>query len=111
MNAKSLKNAVIAFHLTLGGVVFLQGLGVVLRAHSGGIVDAMKSHVIILAVAEVLAALLFLFSKTTRIGGGILLLIFAIAIFVHGIRSELTLLVYAAGVVLVMIQGGGYKIG
>jgi hypothetical protein len=111
MNTKSLKNAVVAFHLTLGGVVFLQGLGVVLRAHSGGVVDALKSHVIILAVAEALSALLFLFPKTTRVGGGMLLVIFAIAVFIHGIRSELTLLVYAAGVVLVMIQGGGYKIG
>jgi hypothetical protein len=111
MNSKSFRSAIVAFHLTLGGVVFLQALGVVLRAHSGGGVFAMKSHVIILALAEVLAALLFLFTKTTRIGGGILLVIFAIAMFLHGIRSELTLLVYAAGVVLVMVQGGGYKIG
>ncbi len=111
MNGKSFKSAFAALHITLGGVIFLQSIGAVLRAHSDGVVAAMQSHVTILAVAEALSALLFLFSKTARVGGGILLVIFAIVIFVHGIRSELTLLVYGAGVVLVMIQGGSYKIG
>ena len=111
MNSKSFKSAFAAFHITLGGIVFLQSLGVVLRAHSTGVVAAMTSHLTILAIAEACSALLFLFPKTARVGGGILLIIFVIAIVVHGIRGELTLLVYGAGVILVMVQGGGYKIG
>jgi hypothetical protein len=111
MNSKSFKSAFAAFHIILGGIVFLESLGTVLRAHSSGMVVSIASHMTILAIAEACSALLFLFSKTAQVGGGILLIIFVIAIVIHGIRGELTLLVYAAGVVLVMIQGGGYKIG
>ena len=111
MNGKSFRTTFAIFRVTLGVVVFLQSVGAVLRAHAGGVVVAMRSHLLILAVAEALSAILFLIPKTTKAGGGILLVVFAIVLFVHGVRGELTLLVYAAGVVLVMIQGGSYKIG
>ena len=111
MNSKPFKSAFAVFHILLGVVVLLQSIGVVLRAHSESVVLAMSSHLTILAIAEAVSALLFLIPKTTRLGGCILLVIFAIAVFVHGVRGELSLLVYASGVVLVMIQGGSYKIG
>jgi hypothetical protein len=63
----------------------------------------------LLAIVEALAAVFFVLPKTVRAGGGVLLIIFAIALVIHGIREELTLLVYAAGVLLVMIEGGTYR--
>jgi hypothetical protein len=109
MKSKSFRSAFVVFHLMLGAVVFLQSVGTVLRATSGHLADVMRSHLLLLALAEAIAAILFLLPKTGRIGGGVLLIIFAIALAVHGIRGELSLLVYAAGVVLVMIEGGTYK--
>lgn len=111
MNSKTFRRTFVAFHITLGAVVFLQSIGAVLQATSGHIVGAMPSHLTILALVEALGALLFVFPKTTRVGGGILLVIFAIALAVHGVRGQLALLVYAAGVVQVMVQGGSYKMG
>ena len=111
MNSRPFRSAFVVFHLILGSVIVLQSIGVVLRAHSESVVVAMSSHLSVLAIAEALSALLFLIPKTVLVGGSILLVIFGIVIFVHGIRTELALLIYAAGVVLVMIQGGSYKIG
>ncbi|HEY6951459.1 MAG TPA: hypothetical protein VI758_03565 [Bacteroidota bacterium] len=109
MNSKSFRSAFVVFHITLGAVVFLQNVGTVVRATSGHLADVMRSHLLLLAIAEAIAAILFLLPKTARVGGGILLAIFAVALSIHGIRGELSLLVYAAGVVLVMIEGGTYK--
>ncbi len=111
MNSKSFRSTFVAFHITLGVVIFLQSIATVLQASSGHVAGAMRSHLTLLAIAEAIAAVLFVLPKTARAGGGVLLIVFAIALIVHGIRGELALLVYAAGVVLVMIQGDSYKIG
>lgn len=105
---KNFRLAFVVFHLILGGVIFLQSVSIVLRALSVHVAGSV-SHLTILALVEAIAALLFLVPKTARVGGGILLAVIAFAIFVHGIRGELPLLVYAAGVVLVMVEGGTYK--
>jgi hypothetical protein len=55
--------------------------------------------------AEGIAALLFLIPPTSRLGGYILLVVFAAAILVHALHGdfqELDLLVYAAAVLAVM---------
>ena len=109
MNSKPFKIAFTAFHLVLGIAIFLQSFSEIVRAASGHIVGVMHSHLTIIAAAEALASLLFLVPKMARVGGGILLAIIVFALVVHGIRGELPLLVYAAGVVLVMIEGGTYK--
>ena len=98
-----------AFHITLGVVIFLQSITTVLQVSSAHIVDVTKSHLTFLAIAEAIAAVLFVLPKTVKVGGGILLVIIAIALVIHGIRGELALLVYAAGVLLVMIEGGTYR--
>jgi len=110
MNGKAFRRTFVVFRVTLGVVIVLQSVSAVVRAGSGHIVGAMRSHLTILALVEALAAILFLIPKTTKAGGGILLAIFVLVFAVHGLRGELPLLVYAAGVVLVMFQGGSYKI-
>ncbi len=98
----------VIFHIVLGSVIFLEGVSVVLRttAHTA---NALGSHLTILAIVEAVASILFLIPNTARVGGGILLAIFIFAIYVHGLRGELPLLVYAAGVVMVIVEGGTYK--
>ncbi len=105
------RTAFVVFHITLGAVIFLQSTSTILRASSSHTLGALGGHSTILAAVEAIAALLFLLPKTTRVGSVILLVVFAIALAIHGIRGELTLLVYAAGVVLVMMEGGSYKLG
>lgn len=111
MNSKSFGRSFVVFRFILGLVVFLQSVNTVLRASSGHIVGALRSHLTILAVVEALAALLFLVPKTAKVGGGILLVVFAVVLAIHGVQGELTLFVYAAGVILVMVEGGSYKMG
>ncbi len=99
----------VLFRIILGGVIFLESAGIIFRAISGHIANALGAHLTILAVAEAISAILFLIPKTARAGGGILLAIFLFVIYVHGLRGELPLLVYAAGVIMVMVEGGTYK--
>ncbi len=107
MNSHALRRAFIAFHLTLGVVVIAQSLITVLHA-SGG--QHPSRSLALFAGAEVIAALLFLLPATLRAGAWGLLLIFVSAIAFHGLHGELqlTLLVYAAGVVLVMAHGSAF---
>jgi hypothetical protein len=96
------------FHATLGIVVFVASLTTLLRA-LGWLGEAAPHlhHLALLAGIETFAALLFLVPATFRFGGGLLLGTFALAIGVHLLRVEFpaSLLVYAAGTVLVMVHG------
>ena|SRR2546423_5694954 len=113
MNSHALRRAFIAFHLTLGVVVVAESLITVL--HASGVVGARHpNHVLALfAGVEVIAALLFLWPATLRVGAWSLLLIFVVAIAFHGLHGELqlTLLVYAVGVILVMVHGSAFGKG
>ncbi len=106
---KNFRISYVFFRVILGAVIFLESIRIVLGAASRHTANALTSHLTILAVAEAFAAVLLLIPKTARAGGGILLVIFAFAIYVHGLRGELPLLVYAAGVVMIIIEGGTYK--
>ncbi len=99
----------VLFRIILGAVIFLESISVVLRAAGKQTAGALMSHLTIFAVAEAVASILFLVPRTARAGGGILLAIFVVAIYLHGLRGELPLLVYAAGVAMVMVEGGTYK--
>ncbi|HEX8653335.1 MAG TPA: hypothetical protein VF708_21145 [Pyrinomonadaceae bacterium] len=113
MNSPALRRAFIAFHLTLGVVVFAQSLITVSGAFVAGGARHSNYALALFAGAEVLAALLFLWPATLRVGGCALLLIFAAAMAFHGLHGELqsTLLVYTAGVVLVMVHGSAFGKG
>jgi hypothetical protein len=96
------------FHATLGIVVFVASLTTLLRALGwmGGAAPHLH-YLALLAGVETIAALLFLVPATFRFGGGLLLGTFALAIGVHLLRVEFpaSLLVYAAGTVLVLVHG------
>lgn len=105
-----LRHSFVAFHLILGAVVVLQSLIAVAHAlHAGG---ARHENIALAGFAsvEAVAALLFLIPATLRVGAWVLLLIFIFAIGFHGLHGEFqsTLLVYAAGVLLVLAHGHAF---
>ena len=104
----SMKIAFIIFHLTLGIVVFVESIFTVMHALNANNGQLGNHHLALFAGTEALAALLFLFPATLKVGGVSLLVIFAIAIVMHGLHSALPLLVYAAGIIFVMAHGSAY---
>lgn len=110
MTNHMLRRSFIAFHLTLGAVVFLQSLLAVFQTHRAGLASHFGLGVAVLAGAETVAALLFILPATLRVGAVSLLAIFLFALAFHGLHGELesTLLVYAAGVFFVMIHGSAF---
>ena len=113
MKHHTLPRTFIIFHFTLGVVVLIQSVGTVL--HSIDPNDARPPHagLAAFAAAEAVAALLFLIPATMRLAGATLLLIFGVALVIHGLRGEipLTLFVYAAGVAFVMAHGSAFGRG
>ncbi len=109
MTPLSIRRAFALFHAVLGLVVLVQSIAALRRGlvlHTGG---AAHTHLVILAGVEALAAILFLIPKTLDFGAIVLLIIFAIALLLHGIRGQLNLLVYAAGVYFVMMHGSTFS--
>jgi hypothetical protein len=109
MNTLSLRRAFVLFHLTLGIVVLVQSIRTIATATHGNGANPLGSHLILLAGAEAIAALLFLIPGTLKIGSALLLLIFAIAVTLHGAQHQVDLLVYASGVVFVTMHGSAYS--
>jgi len=110
MSNHALRRSFIAFHLTLGIVVLTQSLITVLHASGLGGTRHLNVGLAWFAGAEVIAALLFLLPATLRLGAWSLLVIFIAAIAFHALHGEweLTLLVYSAGVILVMVHGSAF---
>ncbi len=106
MTSLSARRAFALFHTTLALVVLLQSISAFRR---GLAMPGASTHILVVAGLEALAAVLFIFPKTLDIGGTVLLIVFAIAFLLHGIRGQLPLLVYAAGVILVMAHGGVFS--
>lgn len=100
-----LQTAFVLFHVTLALVVAQLSVSTLIHAHSG---PRANPHLVLLAGAEALAALLFLVPATLRVGGSALLLIFAFAFIFHGLHGEWAtqLLIFGAGVWLVMAHEG-----
>lgn len=113
MSCFPLRHSFIAFHLTLGIVVLTQSLLTVVHAAGLGDTPHLNVGLAWFAGAEVVAALLFLLPATLRLGGWSLLVIFIAAMVFHGLHGEweITLLVYSAGVILVMAHGSGFGRG
>lgn len=107
MHDRTARRAFMAFYLTLGIVVFVQSARTALTAAGLMSSAALNWHVLALAGAEALGALLFLWRPAVRPGGVVLLLTFAIAVTAHAFRGEFpgALLVYAAGTAFVMAHG------
>ena len=107
MNHHRLRIAFLVFHCTLGLVVFVQSVLTAVAALSGRLHEA---HALPLASVEAVAAVLFLAPWTVRVGGGLLLAVFATAIALHALGGEIawTLAVYSAAVAFVMVHGPAY---
>ena len=94
------------FLFTLALVIFVESLLTVLHSlHST--TESHLGHILPwVAGLEAIAALMLLARQTAKIGGFILLLIFILALVVHGPAEQMPLFVYAAGVILVMFRAG-----
>jgi hypothetical protein len=109
MTRHSVRLSFAIFHGILGVVIFVQSVRTAVAVVNGHAGNPLGSHLAILAAIEAIAAIFFLVPRTLRAGGIILLLIFAFAIAVHGITQELDLLVFAAGVLLVVVHGSTFS--
>ena len=105
MNHKTIRTAFIGFHFTLAIVVLLQSVWGVKHALS-----TANHALLVLAIVEILAAIVFMIPQTVRLGGLVLLLVFAVAFLVHLLHGELDLrlLVYAAGTLFIVIHGSAF---
>lgn len=92
----------IFFHTTLAVVIVIESANTLWDALSAHKFGAFSFHAALIAGFELVGAALFFFSKTLRIGGTILLLVFVVVFVIHGFRNELPLLVYGAGVIFIM---------
>lgn len=105
MNHKMIRIAFIGFHFTLAIVVLLQSVWGVKH-----VLSTANHALLVLAIVETLAAIVFMVPQTIRLGGLVLLSVFAIAFSVHLVHGELNLglLVYAAGTLFIVIHGSAF---
>lgn len=109
MNHKTIRIAFIGFHFTLAIVVLLQSVWTVKHALSTG--RTLNHALLALAMVETFAAIAFMIPRAIRLGGLVLLLVFAVAFTVHFLHGELELglLVYAAGTLFVVVHGHAFQ--
>ena len=107
MPPRKLVLSFVAFWFTLGAVVLVASVQTLLGAPSGAVHGPSHVHLAVLAGIEAIAAALFLFPKTMRVGATGLLVTFAVAFLAHALAGEfaMILLVYAAGTVFVLAHG------
>jgi hypothetical protein len=101
--------AFIVLHVTLAAVIAIQGIGTLAHAlseHHGG-------HLALVGVVQTVAALLFAWPGTVRIGGIALIAIFVMASLVDALHGSFpgAELVYAAAAFFVTVQGSGWRWG
>jgi hypothetical protein len=103
---RRLRPAFVLLHVALA---LLLGIGGALTAvHATG---AHAAHLIVLGSFEALAAVLFLFPGTLRMGAAGLLLSCGVAFVAHAAMSQwrADLLVYMAAVLFVALHGAAYE--
>jgi hypothetical protein len=89
------------FKYTLVAVIFVSSVLTAMHAMRSETVSHLNTVLPWFAGAEALAALLLLVPKVKKCAAIALLVIFAMALIVHGPLDQLVLFVYAAGVLLV----------
>ncbi|MFL6375488.1 MAG: hypothetical protein ACJ73D_12535 [Pyrinomonadaceae bacterium] len=89
------------FKYTLVGVIFLGSVLTAVHALRSETVSHLNTVLPWFAGLEAVAALLLLVPKVKRCAAIALLVIFAVAVIVHGPAEQLALFVYAAGVLFV----------
>ncbi|HEY7482289.1 MAG TPA: hypothetical protein VH680_17375 [Gemmatimonadales bacterium] len=103
--SEQIRRAFLVFHVVLALALLWGGVHAALR------LGPADRHALALGSIETVGAVAFLFPRTLRLGGTLLLLTLAGAFLVHTGRGEWQpdLLVYAAGVVLVTVHGSAYR--
>ena len=104
-----LRRSFIAFHLTLGVTLLFLSVRTAIQALA--VHESHSSlHIAALAMLETLGAALFLWPRTLRVGGALLLLTIGIALLVHATAGQFRgdLLVYAAGTWFVLVHGSAW---
>ena len=102
----SIRGAELLFRITLTAVIAIESLLTVFHSLRSTTESHLGTILPWFAGAEALAAVMLLFPQTVKIGGWVLILIFLVALIVHGPAKQMHLLVYAAGVVLIMTAAG-----
>ena len=102
MPQSNLVRAFLALWWTLGAVLLVLSIQTVIHGTPGSDV-----HAVVLGAVEAIAAVLFLIPRTMRVGALGLLATFAVALLFHAAHGQLgtPLLIYAAGVLFVMVHG------
>ena len=98
--------AFIIFHFTLTLIIFIESVITVFHSLHSTTQSHLGAILPWFAGLEAIAALMLLIPKTLKIGGAILLVIFAAALITHGPAGQMALFVYAAGIILLMANGG-----
>jgi hypothetical protein len=98
----------VVLHLTLGLVVLYGSVRTALGGLHAGASGGANWHLVLLGTLEAVGVVLFLLPRCTRLGGGLMLATFAVAIVAHALQREFpgNPLVYAAATWLVMARGG-----
>jgi len=104
-NSPQLRPAFMAFHVILGFALLWGAIHTLL--HLG----PTDLHARIVGIVEGIGAVAFLIPWTLRLGAILLLMSLVGAVLLHTLQGELRpdLLVYAAGVVLVMLHGSAHQ--
>jgi hypothetical protein len=95
----------ILFRVVLSVVILIESIINVIHSLHSQTVSHLGAILPWFAGLEAIAAVMLLIPQTLKIGGWILLVIFAAAIIVHGPVDEMALFVYAAGVMLLITHG------
>lgn len=108
MVTPTLRRSFIAFHLTLGQALLWASARTAIEALAAH--DHSSPHIAALGILEAAGALLFLWPRTMRVGGVLLLLSIGLALFVHAAAGQFRgdLLVYAAGTWFVLVHGSAW---
>jgi uncharacterized membrane protein YphA (DoxX/SURF4 family) len=116
MNRSRQDLAITILQWVMGVIVFVESCltfrGALLDLHAAEHIHHLELARLFISGCEAIAAVLFLIPGTLRVGGWILIVIFAWAILLHswhGYVHELPLVIYGAGVFAVMTFRGKGK--
>ena len=101
--------AFVAFRFALAIVILIESLLAGFHALHSTTQSHLGAILPWFAGIEAIAASMLLFRQTVKIGGYILLLIFLIALIIHGPAEQMPLFVYAVGVILLMASNDPAK--
>ena len=108
MSPGSRRSPLLVLRVVVGLVVLWQSVTALLGGfHSGSWHEHLAAVLRGVAIVEILAAVLFLLPATSRLGGWMLLGVFAIAIALHALHGEWgfgSLVVYATAVGVILAE-------